>query len=295
MNDEFHKPVLLNEMLKIFDPKQNQNYIDATFGFGGHSAPILEKIKPKGKLLGIERDEEVLRQAQDKFLKFQNLILVGGNFKNLKEIVKLYNFPLADGILFDLGFNSWQIGESGRGFSFKKDEPLDMRFDQSQDLTAEKILNFWPQDKLSEIFCQYGEESDAKRIAHKITEARRSKPIKTTFDLIEIIKQVKKYRGKIHPATKIFQALRIAVNDELNNIKIALQQTPSLLKRNGELIIISFHSLEDRIIKNFLRSTSSGQVKTFKIINKKVIKPNYSEILFNPRSRSAKLRAATKI
>ena len=222
------------------------------------------------------------------------MILVNENFKNLKQITEEHGVYPVHGILFDLGLSSWQIEESGRGFSFKKDEPLKMAFGD-QSLTAEEIINKWPEEALSEIFSKYGEERYSKKIAKKIIEERKIRPITTTFHLLEIIKKATPYsktkRGQINRVTaRIFQSLRIVVNDELENLKQGLEQALEILKPGGRLVVISFHSLEDRIVKNFFREN-----KSLEILTKKPITAAEKEIKNNPRSRSAKLRAAIKI
>jgi len=292
-----HIPVLKKEVLQYLDPKPNENFIDCTFGQGGHTAAILEKSKPSGKVLGIELDNELyqrlkLRMAEFPISKFQipkRSILTNDSYTNLKKIVEKYSFRPVQGILFDLGMSSWHLEESGRGFTFLKDEPLDMRYNPENDLTAEKIVNNYSQEKIEKILKEYGEERFAKRIAKRIIQARPKK-IKSTFQLVEIIKKaVPGKRTKIHPATRTFQALRIAVNDELNNFKKALFQAVEVLEKGGRIVIISFHSLEDRIVKNFFKDSN------LKVLTKKPIIPSQEEIKINPRSRSAKLRAAIKI
>lgn len=307
-----HKPVLLKEVLKNLDPKPNENFIDCTIGEGGHTTAILKKNKPKGRVLGIEVDPEIYQGLKKRILEFQDrLILVNDSYLNLKEIVEKSKFEPAQGILFDLGMSSWQLEKSGRGFTFLRDEPLDMRFNpKTNSLTAQDILNNWSEEKIEKILRDYGEERFAKKIASEIIKERKIKPIKTTFHLVELIRTslsartlIPRYRSelrkaipkryqhqRIHFATRTFQALRIAVNDELNNLKKVLPQTIEVLKPGGRLVIISFHSLEDRIVKNFFKNSSE-----LKILTKKPTRPNQEEIKNNPRSRSAKLRAAIKI
>jgi len=296
-----HIAVLLKEVIKYLDPKPGENFIDCTSGTGKHSLAILEKNNP-GKVLAIDWDIKSLQVLESRIQNLESriknrLILVNGNFKNLKQIVKKYNFYPVNGILFDLGLSSWQIEESGRGFSFQRDEPLEMTFNR-QDLTAADIINTWPKEKLTEIFKKYGEEKYSKRIAEKITKERRIKPIKTTLELREIIEKatpLKKTgrRGKINRVlARIFQALRIAVNDELENLKQGLEQGLKILEPDGRLIVISFHSLEDRIVKNFLKK--KAQNNFLKILTKKPVIATEKEVRENPRSRSAKLRAAIK-
>ena len=298
-----HIPVLQKEVIDYLDPKPNENFIDATIGEGGHTAAILEKNKPNGKVLGIEIDPEIL----EKF-KFQDrLILVNDSYVNLKNIIEKYNFGPIKGILFDLGMSSWHLEESGRGFSFQKDEPLDMRYDesskfkvQSSKLTAEEILNKWRGEELEKILREYGQERFAQGIAKKIIETRRIRPIKTTFQLVEIIKRATPswyHHQRIHFATKTFQALRITVNNELENIKKGLEEALDVLGDGGRLVVISFHSLEDRIVKNFFSTFAKGyegQERKIEILTKKPIRPSLEEIKTNKRSRSAKLRAARR-
>jgi len=294
-----HKAVLQKEVLEYLTPKPNENFIDCTIDGGGHTAVIIERIKPNGKILGIEIDKELYQKLE----KRNRLILVNDSYTNLKKIIEKYNFGPIDGILFDLGMSSWHLEKSSRGFTFLKNEPLDMRYNVTKfkrslkscyQLTGSEIVNQWPEPEIEKILKEYGEERFAKRIARKIVEERRVKPIKNTFQLVEVIKKAvpSGYRhGRIHPATRTFQALRIAVNDELNNLKKVLPQTIEVLKKEGRIVIISFHSLEDRIVKNFFRKESSN----LQILTKKPIRASQEEIKINPRSRSAKLRAAIKL
>lgn len=285
-----HIPVLLNEVVEYLNPKPGENFIDCTIGEAGHALAILERAKPTGKLLGIDADLKAIKRIESQ----EKLILIQGNFKDLKKIVEREVFQPVSGILFDLGLSSWQIEESGRGFSFKKDEPLKMTFND-QGLTAEEVVNKWPEEALREIFIKYGEEKYSKRIAKQIIEKRKEKPIKTTLQLKEIVEKATPFsearRGGIgRVLARIFQALRIVVNDELENLKQGLEQALEILKPKGRLVVISFHSLEDRIVKNFFREN-----KSLKILTKKPITASEEEIKKNPRSRSAKLRAAIKL
>jgi 16S rRNA (cytosine1402-N4)-methyltransferase len=289
-----HIPVLQKEIIKYLEPEPNQNFIDATIGEGGHALAILERTSPDGKLLGIDWSPETIENCKLKIKSFKKrVILVCDNFVNLKEIVKREKFLAVSGILFDLGMSSWHLEESGRGFSFLKNEPLDMRYSPQNLLTAEKIVNYWSKSEIEKILREYGEEPFARKIAEKIIETR-TKPIKTTFQLVTIIKEAVPSRyqhQKIHCATRTFQALRIAVNDELNNLEKALLQTLAILRPGGRLAIISFHSLEDRIVKNFFREQDFISLK---VLTKKPIRPKEGEIKINPRARSAKLRACQK-
>jgi len=283
-----HIPVLQKEVLRYLDPQPNQNFIDGTIGGGGHSAAILERIAPQGKILGIDWDSEILKAAKFK----NNLVLACDNFSNLAEIVRKTKFGKADGVLLDLGMSSWHLADSGRGFSFQKKEALDMRYGLENQLTAEKIVNYWSKLELERILREYGEERFAGEIAENIVAARKAKPIIDTFQLVEIIKKSVRGRQKIHPATRTFQALRIAVNDELNNLEKVLPQALQVLRRRGRLVIISFHSLEDRIVKKFLEEKK--QENLLEILTRKPISPSPQEIKMNRRARSAKLRAAQK-
>ena len=291
-----HIPVLLKEISEYFDPQPGENFIDCTVGFAGHTLSLLEKNKPDGKVLGIEIDEKVLEILKKKITN-ERLVLVQGSFTDLKKIAKENSFDSINGILFDLGMSSWQIEEKGQGFSFRKNEPLDMRFgSKASDLTAEEIINQWPEEELIKIFQEYGEERYARRIARLVCQTRQTQSIKTTNQLVEIIQKAVPNRyqhRRIHFATRTFQALRIAVNDELNNLKKALPQALEILEKNGKLAIISFHSLEDRIVKIFFRETAKEE--GLKILTKKPIRPGQEEIDLNPRSRSAKLRVALKL
>jgi len=278
-----HIPVLKKEVLELLDPKPNENFIDCTINGGGHAAAILEKNGPRGKVLGIELDRELYRRLNSQIV--ERLVLVNSSYANLKEIIKKNNFGPINGILFDLGMSSWHLEESSRGFTFQKYEPLDMRYNTSQELTAEKIINKYSQEEIERILKEYGEERFSKRIAKKIIENR---PIKTTFDLVKIINQAIPRRQIIHPATRTFQALRIAVNQELDSLEKALPQAEEILAPGGRLAVISFHSLEDRIAKNFFKRSG------LKILTKKPIIPSEQEIKQNLRSRSSKLRAGIK-
>jgi 16S rRNA (cytosine1402-N4)-methyltransferase len=313
-----HVPVLPKQVLEYLSPKKNENFIDATIGEGGHATAILEKNKPGGRVLGIEVDKDIYRETKRRMAEFpisnfqfpnrfsSRLVLVNDSYANLKEIVEENSFGLADGILFDLGMSSWHLEESGRGFSFLKDEPLDMRFKTANNvLTAEKIINEWPQKELERIFREYGEERFSRRIAERICEKRKEKPIRTTFQLVEIIRKaapLARRRKKIfrNPggsgkrfAARAFQALRIAANDELNNFEKVLPQSMEVLDKGGRIVVISFHSIEDRIAKNFLKEESKKGL--LKILTKKPITAGSGEIKLNPRARSAKLRAAIKL
>jgi len=289
-----HKPVLLKEILEYLKPESGQKFIDCTFGFGGHGLAILEKVLPNGKVLGIEIDKDIFDQWNLAKQRREGLVLVNDSYVNLKKIADENGFNAVDGILLDLGISSWHFDKSKKGFSFKDEESLDMRLDDRTEKSASDIVNDWSYEDLAKIFSEYGEERFSKRIAKAIVEFRRKKAIKTTADLVNIIKDAipkKFHRGKIHFATKVFQALRIAVNDELRNIEKVLPQAVEILKLGGVLAVISFHSGEDRIIKNFFKNLKNN----VEALTKKPIVPSDEEIKNNPRARSAKLRISQKV
>ena len=289
-----HIPVLLKEVLEYLNPVAGENFIDGTFGFGGHGLRLLGMNKPNGMVLGIELDADVIEILKKESLDAR-LILAQGSFADLKKIVEENNFHPVNGVLLDIGMSSWQIDKSRRGFSFQKDEPLDMRSDKNSELTAEEIVNRWSEKELFEIFDKYGGERFARRIACLVCQERKSKRIKITSQLVEIIKKavpVNQRHKKIHFATRVFQAIRIVVNDELKNLEKALPQALEILEKNGRLVVISFHSLEDRIVKNFFRE--EAKKSNLEILTKKPITANEEEVKLNPRSRSAKLRAARR-
>ncbi|MEK7193843.1 MAG: 16S rRNA (cytosine(1402)-N(4))-methyltransferase RsmH [Patescibacteria group bacterium] len=298
-----HVPVLLKEVIEILNPQAGEFFIDGTIGNAGHSLEALERIGPKGKLLGIDWDKNAIERLKIKRLKdFKNVILVNANYADLPEILKAHNLPKADGLLLDLGFLSEQL-ESERGFSFLKNEVLDMRYSAFGELkiknsefrnqTAAEVVNTFSEKDLADIFYKYGEERYSRRIAKGIIEERNEKKrILTTFDLVEVIKRAvpKNYeKGRINPATRVFQALRIYVNKELENLERALKNIDKIIKYKGRAAIISYHSLEDRLVKNYFRQMAKeGRAE---ILTKKPIKPGEEEVRQNPRSRSAKLRA----
>ncbi|MDD4531679.1 MAG: 16S rRNA (cytosine(1402)-N(4))-methyltransferase RsmH [Candidatus Pacebacteria bacterium] len=285
-----HIPVLLKETIEALNIEKNGNYIDCTMNGGGHTGEILKRNGPEGKVLGIEIDKEIFEKVK----KDERLVAVNDSYANLKKIVKETGFEKAKGVLFDVGMSSYHVDQSERGFSFNKDEPLSMSY--SGEYSAEGIVNEWKEENIETILKEYGEEKYARKIAKKIVEERKRKRISSTFDLIEIIRGATPgsyHHGQIHFATRTFQALRIAVNDELNNLRSALPQALEVLDRGGRLVAISFHSLEDRIAKEFMKEKEkSGEIR---IITSKPIVPGEEEVKSNPRSRSSKLRAGIKI
>ena len=315
MNQEYdHTPVLLNEVIKYLQPQPNQNFIDGTLGNGGHAEAILQKNGPEGKLLGIDQDPAAIKIAKKRLAPFgSRVIFAQENFKNINKIIYAYNFncPI-NGILLDLGLSSTQLKEQSRGFSFQASGPLDMRMSSDGSLSAETIINKWNLRKLENIFKEYGEEKLARPIAQEILRTRKKQPVKTTEQLTEIIKKVYQrfYRkkSKKHPATKVFQALRIAVNDELVNLQEILDGVVSLLVPGGRLAVIGYHSLEDRIVKNYFKKESKDCLcpasvpacqcvhkASLKVITKKPVVPTAGEITDNSRARSAKLRVAERV
>ena len=291
--ENFHTPVLLKEAIDYLNVETGAKYIDATLGGGGHTEEILRR---GGKVLGIDCDPEAIEYAglrvQDSGFR-ENLRLARGNFKDLKSIALSESFDKVSGIIFDLGVSTHQLLTPSRGFSFNTETPLNMRMDPQLAVTAADLINGLGKGELYELFFKLGEEHNARAVAQAIVRARALAPIKTCDELAQIIIQARPKRGsfdRTHPATRIFQALRIAVNDELNNLREALPQAVELLRPKGRLVVISFHSLEDRIVKEFFR-----QEARFLILTKHPIKPSLEEKRRNPRSRSAKMRVAEKI
>lgn len=302
-----HIPVLLSEAAEGLQAQPGECFVDCTVGLGGHAATMLEKISPSGRLLGIDADSEAIKTAQTKLIDYGKAVtLVNDNFVNLEAICVEYHFYPVDGILFDLGVSSLQLDTAQRGFSFQSEAALDMRFNSRQRLTAADIVNTFSETELIHIIKEYGEERHSRRLARHIVQSR---PITTTSELVRVVKQVLGGKhAKIHPATRTFMALRIAVNSELQNLKSALQQAIKLLRPGGRLVVISYHSLEDRIVKEFMQREASscicppgtvicccGHIPTLKLISRKVIKPSPLEVESNPRSRSAKLRIAERL
>jgi len=286
-----HIPVLLKESMDFLTPQSGGVYIDCTLGGGGHFKEIYKSIMPDGKILGIDLSKEAIDRIASENLK--NTILVQENFANLKNIAEKNGFKKFDGILIDLGFSSIELEKGGIGLSFQKDEPLDMRLG-AEGLSAADIIKKSSEEELVKIFSEYGEERFSKRIAKAIIQAKKIAEIKTTKQLVEIIINaipVKFKYSRIHPATRVFQALRIAVNKELENLAKVLPQAVDLLGSGGRLVVISFHSGEDRIVKNFFKENRDR----LEILTKKPIIPCSDEVALNPRSRSAKMRVAAKI
>ncbi len=294
-----HVPVFVSEVVKYLDPRPGENFIDGTCGNAGHTMEILKRIEPGGRVLCLDWDSETIGRLQKKFNEERvssRVILVNDNFANLKKIVKEKNFSPINGILLDLGMSSDQLEGSGRGFSFLKNERLDMRYSSLNTPTAYEIVNNWSKEEITKILRDFGEERFAWRIAQELQKSRKIEKIETTAELVRVLARAipEKYKhGRTNFATRVFQALRIAVNDELGNLEKFLPQAVDLLVAGGRLAIISFHSLEDRIVKNFFRQNARNGV--FKLLTKKPIVPSPEEQTNNPRSRSAKLRVVSKI
>jgi 16S rRNA (cytosine1402-N4)-methyltransferase len=283
---------MLSEAMGVLNPRSGGIYVDATVGTGGHSEEILKFISSEGRLIGIDRDIEALKMAQ-KRLSDKRVILKRGNFSDMKNLLSEHRIFEVDGILFDLGISMLQLKNSERGFSFTSDKRLDMRMDRDQEFSAWDVVNKYPEKELDRIFREFGEEHFAKKISKAIIRWRSKKTIDTCSELSGIVQRVYGRRGRIHPATKTFQALRIEVNRELDELRAGLDSSLELLKKAGRLCIISYHSLEDRIVKHFIADSSKKGL--LKVIIKKPIVPGPEELRSNPSSRSAKLRGAERI
>lgn len=281
-----HVPVLLKEVIDALMPRSGGRYIDGTVGAGGHSAEILRASSPDGKLLGLDGDPEALTIARETLSPYgERATLVRSNFNELRKIAEAHHFLPANGVLLDLGLSSMQLSNRERGFSFES-HSLDMRMDPSSGLTAADLINDLPERELADLIFNYGEEHFSRRIARRIVEQR---PMTSGEQLANVIAHAVGRHGRIHPATKTFQALRIVVNRELENLETVLPQLASVIGQGGRVAIITFHSLEDRLVKNFFKSNHDWQNLT-----KHPIKPQYQESRTNPRARSAKLRVAER-
>ena len=312
MKSDYHLSVLLNEVIEGLNIKENGIYIDATLGRAGHSKEILKRLK-SGLLVGIDQDDEALSYSKSLLTEVSNNFqLIKGNFRDLDKIVKNLSLERVDGILFDLGVSSPQFDEDYRGFSYRYNNKLDMRMNQSSSLTAKIVVNTYSKNDLIRVFKEYGEEKYANSIASNIVKYRNNKEIETTFELVDIIKKskpMKELKKAGHPAKQVFQAIRIEVNDELNALKEGLNKALDVLSINGRVAVISFHSLEDKIVKNIFRERAiinGNRINDFKLpdeialpsydlVNRKVIVPTEEEILINHRSKSAKLRIIEKV
>ncbi|MEK6755041.1 MAG: 16S rRNA (cytosine(1402)-N(4))-methyltransferase RsmH [Bacteroidota bacterium] len=305
----YHTPVLRNEVLSLLVTSTGGVYVDATLGGGGHAEAILRRLDPTGKLVGIDADSDAIHIASAKLSPFgEQVILVHENFRNISSALSQRGFNQANGILFDLGVSSYQLDEPSKGFSFRSDDRLDMRMDRSQTLDAREVVNRYNERELADVFWKYGEERASRAIARAIARHRRRSAIETTGDLTGIVRSVAGDRFLVKSLARIFQAIRIEVNDELDNLRQALGQAITILTGGGRLVVISYHSLEDRIVKEMLKdaaatSRASGTKLVadtrveprLKILTKKPIQASEEEVQNNPRARSAKLRAAEKL
>ena len=307
---EKHVSVLLNETISSLNLNENSIIVDATLGYGGHSSNILERIN-KGYLFAFDQDSEAIRHSTDRLSAIgTNFTIIKSNFVHMKQELEKLNVTKVDGVLFDLGVSSPQLDEDERGFSYHNDARLDMRMDQSQKLSAYEVVNEYSKEDLARIFIKYGEDKFANNIARKIVEYRQVKPIETTLELVEVIKTAVplKFRLDKHPARQIFQAIRIEVNHELDVLEPALEQALDLLNVGGRVCVITFHSLEDRIVKNFFRekcevddrvrglpNVPTEYLPDFKLVYNKAIAPSAEEIEENPRARSSKLRVIERV
>ncbi|MEQ2130342.1 16S rRNA (cytosine(1402)-N(4))-methyltransferase RsmH [Caldanaerobacter subterraneus KAk] len=304
-----HKSVLLKETIEHLNINPEGIYVDGTLGGGGHSEEILKRLTT-GKLIAIDRDEEAILAAKERLKDYKNVIYIKDNFKNIKEILRNLGIEKVDGILLDLGVSSYQLEEVERGFSYMKDAPLDMRMDKTSPFSAYDVVNRYSEKELERVIREYGEEKWASRIAKFIVEERKKGDIKTTSQLVEIIKKAipaSARRMGPHPAKRTFQAIRIEVNEELKDLDRALEDMVEVLRGKGRIAVITFHSLEDRIVKNTFKKLENpctcppglpctcGKQPVIKIITKKPILPSKEEVEENPRSRSAKLRVAEKL
>jgi len=300
MEEQTHLPALLPEVLEILDCRPGRIYADGTVGSGGHSRGILEKSSPTGRLIGLDWDEEAVERSRERLSPFAGRFeLRKANFKDLKSVLESLSIPGVDGVLLDLGVSTEQLESRERGFSFRWEAPLDMRMSQETRITAQDLVKRLPAAELELLLRELGEERWARRIARNIVRQRQKAPLRTTRELVEVVERsVPPQRPRIHPATRTFQALRIRVNEELNNLATFLAEGPNLLNPGGRLCILSYHSLEDRIVKNHFRewARAVGQKgPAFRLLTPKPMIPSEQEVSRNPRARSAKLRAVEKL
>jgi 16S rRNA (cytosine1402-N4)-methyltransferase len=294
-NHHYHQPVLLQEAVAALSVSPDEIYVDATFGGGGHSGEILRKLGPGGRLIAFEQDKDAWKNV----IHDERVTLVTENFRHLKRFLKLHNAVPVAGILADLGVSSWQFDTPERGFSIRYDAPLDMRMDKRQSVTAASVLQQYDEAALQQLFEQYGEVHNARTLAQRIVQARSSFPMKTVAELKAVAGGISKGNPQRYLA-KVFQALRIEVNDELNALREMLYQAAEVMRPGGRLVVITFHSLEDRIVKDFIKNVKikdedNKVQERFRIVYKKPITPSPEEIKLNPRARSARLRVAEKV
>lgn len=306
-----HKSVLLDECIEALNIKEDGIYVDGTLGGAGHSSVIISKLSKKGKLIGIDRDKDALKASTERLKEYSNFYPVHDNHANIKNVLNDLGIDGVDGILLDLGVSSYQLDEASRGFSYMNDAPLDMRMNREDELSAYDVVNKYSEEKLASIFYEYGEERYSKSIAKNIVQKRKEKSIETTLELVETIKKSmpsKALNEKQHPAKRVFQAIRIEVNEELTKLRKAVEDSIMSLNNGGRLAIITFHSLEDKIVKHTYEDMQGkctcpsglpvcvcGYKSYGKIINKKPIVSSEEELKENPRARSAKLRVFERI
>lgn len=293
----YHKPVLLREAVQQLQPRSGGLYVDCTIGGGGHAEKILRACAPNGRLIGLDCDDEAITASRERLREFGTRVqLVCANFVELERVLMDAEVTTVDGVLLDLGVSSRQFDEPARGFSFQREGPLDMRMDRQIEASARDILRSASQEDLAQIFYTYGEERRARAIARRIVNERERNPIETTTQLAQLVERVLgPKRGRIHPATRVFQALRIAVNNELENLKRGLAGAVNVLKPGGRVAVIAFHSLEDRIVKHFFIEHSRSETPALRVVTKKPVTAAEEEVESNPRARSAKLRVAEKL
>jgi 16S rRNA (cytosine1402-N4)-methyltransferase len=288
-----HIPVLLAESAKMLITDKDGIYLDATLGLAGHSKYFSKMLGDKGRIIGLDKDKGAIKLASENLRGYKNTLVKQAGFEDVKKVLNELKISALSGVFYDLGLSSYQLDNAQRGFSFTGDGPLDMRFDDSSKLTAKDIVNKWPYEKIAETIKNYGQERFAFMIAQKIVEERRKKPIETTGQLRKLIEKNVRRTGRINPATRTFQAIRIAVNDELGVLKKSLQDLADLIIVNGRVAVISYHSLEDRLVKHFFKKLTANGL--WKLVNKKPITPLQKEVAENPKSRSAKLRVVQRI
>ncbi len=293
----YHQPVLLREAVQQLQPRSGGLYVDGTIGGGGHAEEILRACAPDGRLIGLDCDDEAITASRERLREFGTRVqLVRANFVELERVLMDVGVTTVDAVLFDLGVSSRQFDEPSRGFSFQREGPLDMRMDRQLVASARDVLRTASLEELAQIFHTYGEERRARAIARRIVAERERNPIETTTQLTQLVERVLgPKRGRIHPATRVFQALRIAVNNELENLKRGLAGAVNVLKPGGRVAVISFHSLEDRIVKWFFIEQSRSETPALRPVTKKPITATEDEVNANPRARSAKLRVAEKL
>lgn len=292
----WHQPVMTREVLELLAPRPGATFVDATVGGGGHSLSLLPHLLPSGRVIAVDRDPHALEIAKKRLIEFEpHVTFVHDNYRHLAAGLRALHVPSVDGIVLDLGMSSLQVDTAERGFSFLQDGPLDMRMDPTQEITAAAIVGESSMEELATLFATLGEERFARPIARRIVEARRAQPFTTTMQLAELIRQAVPPRaryGRLHPATRVFQALRMAVNDELGALEALLADLPGLLAPGGRAVVLTFHSLEDRLVKRaFLAGSAQG---LWRILTKKPLRPSEDEVERNPRARSAKVRGVQR-